>query len=162
MREARKERWRNTLSWFWAKLSSFVCAAAGAVMLYAISTGGISMGYLLCAPLMLVCGAFTFVIRGRIPVREVNCFLREDFPIPDVRRAAFFGDGCFVFWDAAGKVRLGYSSVSSAWEDEGRFYLFFQDRPPLVLPKRGFSGGTEEEFRDFLEREFGWPVERIK
>ena len=77
-------------------------------------------------------------------------------------KAAFFGDGRFVFWDVSEKVRRGYSPVAAAWEDEGRFYLFFEDRLPLVLPKRGLAGGTAEDFRDFLEREFGWPVERIK
>lgn len=70
--------------------------------------------------------------------------------------------GCFSIWIPAERIRLGYSSVTAVWGDEGRFYLFFEDRPPLLLPKRGFSGGTAEEFRDFLEQEFGWPVERIK
>ena len=75
-------------------------------------------------------------------------------------RAVFFEDGCFGFWDASGKVRRGYSSVAAAWEDEGRFYLFFRDRPPLVLPERGLDGGTPEAFRDFLEQKLGTPVER--
>lgn len=82
----------------------------------------------------------------------------QDIPL----RIVFFGDGCFSIWAPAERIRLGYSSVTAVWEDEGRFYLFFEDRPPLLLPKRGFSGGTAEEFRDFLEQEFGWPVERIK
>ena len=85
----------------------------------------------------------------------------EDSPLPDPVRAAFFENGCLVFWDAAGKVRLGYSSIAAAWEDGGRFYLFFRDRPPLVLPERGLDGGTPEAFRDFLERKMGAPVERV-
>ena len=67
-----------------------------------------------------------------------------------------------MIWNASERVRLGHSSITAAWEDEGRFYLFFQDRPPLILPKRGFTGGTPEEFRGLLERELEWFVERIK
>ncbi len=78
-------------------------------------------------------------------------------------RAAFFGDGCFVFWNASERTRLGYSALTAVWEDGGRFYLLLRDRPPLVLPKRGLAGGQmPEDFRDFLERESGGPVERIK
>lgn len=94
------------------------------------------------------------------PLDRLN-FLPPELPDGPVR-AVFFGDGNFLLWDAAGRDRLGYSSIICTREDEGRFYLFFEDRPPLVLPKRGLAGGTEENFRDFLEREFGWPVERIK
>lgn len=94
------------------------------------------------------------------PLDRLN-FLSPELPEgPD--RAVFFEDGNFLLWDAAGRSRLGYSSIICTREDEERFYLFFQDRPPLLLPKRGFTRGTAEAFRDFLEREFGWPVERIK
>lgn len=77
-------------------------------------------------------------------------------------RAVFFGDGRFVFWNASGKIRLGYSFITGVYEDAGRFYLFFRDRPPLVLPKRGFAGGTAEDFRDFLEAERELFINRIK
>ena len=76
-------------------------------------------------------------------------------------QAAFFEDGCFTFWNASEKVRLGYSSITGAWEDGDRFYLFLAGRPPLVLPKRGLARWMPEDFRDFLERELGAPVERI-
>lgn len=77
-------------------------------------------------------------------------------------RAAFFGDGCFAFRASGEKIRLGYSTITGAWEDGGRFYLFFADRPPLVLPKRGLGRWMPEDFRDFLERELEVPVERMK
>ncbi len=89
---------------------------------------------------------------GKQPVQEPVLIIRT----------VFFGDGCFMIWNASERVRLGYSSITAAWEDEGRFYLFFQDRPPLILPKRGFTGGTPEEFRGLLERELEWFVKRIK
>lgn len=79
-----------------------------------------------------------------------------DMPV----RAVFFGDGSFTFWESSKKARLGYQAVAAAWEDEGRFYLSFQDRPPLVLPKRGLGRWMPEDFRDFLERELGKPIER--
>ena len=82
----------------------------------------------------------------------------QDIPL----RAVFFGDGCFSIWTPTKRIRLGYSSISAAWEDEGRFYLFFTGRPPLVVRKSGLGRWMPEDFRDFLEQEFGWPVERIK
>lgn len=101
----------------------------------------------------------------RPPIRPDNSF-KKDFPPSNMQdtavRAVFFGDGCFTFWDTSGKIRLGYSAITSFWEDAGRFYIFFQDRPPLVLPKRGFAGGMPEDFRDFLENTLGFPVERVK
>lgn len=161
VRKARRKHRRDTLGWLGDKLSSFICAAMGVIALYAIASGGMSAWYLLVAPFMLICGVVTFAARGRFPVRKTGCLPGEELALSHSVRAVFFGDGCFTFWDASGKVRLGYSSILCAWEDEGRFYLFFRDRPPLVLPKRGFAGGTAEDFRDFLEKEFGWPIERV-
>lgn len=82
----------------------------------------------------------------------------QDIPL----RVIFFGDGSFSVWTPTERIRLGYSSISSAWEDGGRFYLFFRDRLPLVVQKNGLGRWMPEDFRDFLERELGWPVERIK
>lgn len=161
-RTARKKRRREVLSWLGDKFCGLICVLMGAVMLYAIVSGGASAWYLLCAPFMLIGGVLVLVIQRHCPAGEVERLSGEDSPLPDPVRAAFFGDGCFAFWDASGKVRLGYSAIAAAWEDEGRIYLFFRDRPPLVLPKRGFAGGTAEDFRDFLERELGFPSERIK
>lgn len=100
----------------------------------------------------------------RAPSMRPRRLSKKDFPpsdMPDMPvRAVFFGDGSFTFWESSKKTRLGYQAVAAAWEDEGRFYLFFQDRPPLVLPKRGLGRWMPEDFRDFLERELGKPIER--
>lgn len=162
MRETRRKRRRDKLGWLGDQLSRFICTAMGLLALYAIGSGGMSVWYLPCAVIMLVCGVVTFSVRRRSPARETDYLPKEEIPLSDPVRAAFFGDGCFAFWNVSGKVRLGYSSIISVWEDAKRFYLFFADRPPLLLPKRGFAGGTPEDFRSFLERETGWIVERIK
>ena len=155
--------------WLAMKLLGMFLAGCGVAILY--WTGAEAPGVLpgvwqaIIALYAIGGGGWLLLTLPRPPKRPEKLPDR-DFPpsgMPDTPvRAAFFGDGYFVFWEGSGKVRRGYSSISVYWEDEGRFYLFFEDRPPLVLPKRGLAGGTEEDFRDFLEREFGWPVERIK
>ena len=161
-REARRKRRRNTLDWLGGNLSGFLCVMMGIVMLYAIVSGGVSAWYLLDIPFMLAGGVVTLVMRRHFPAGEMNLLPGEKFPPSDIVRAVFFEDGCFAFWNTSGKARLGYSSIHGAWEDKERFYLFFQDRPPLVLPKRGFAGCGPEDFRDFLERELDCLVERGK
>lgn len=99
---------------------------------------------------------------GRPPGHDFGRLLPTELPTDAPIRAVFFGDGYFTFWDARGKVRLGYSSIDEAWEDEGRFYLLFRDRPPLALPKRGFAGCGPEAFRDFLEDAAGFPAGFLK
>ena len=112
----------------------------------------------------MVCVLLLWAIVWPRPLRAPVFF--KPVPAPEWQdtplRVVFFGDGCFSIWTPMGKTRLGYSSITSVWEDEGRFYLFFQDRPPLVVRKSGLGRWMPEDFRDFLEREFGWPVERIK
>lgn len=77
-------------------------------------------------------------------------------------RTAFFGNGSFSVWAPTESVRLGYSEIAGIWEDGERFYLFFKDHLSLVLQKSGLGRRMPENFRNFLEREYGRPVERIK
>lgn len=155
--------------WLTMKLLGAFLLSIGVAIFYltGVEAPGLFLGVLQAIIALYVIGAggWLLLTLRRPPIRPEKLPDR-DFPpsgMPDAPvRAVFFRDGCFTFWDASGRVRLGYSSVLCAWEDGGRFYLFFQDRPPLVLPKRGFAGGTPEDFRDFLEGELGWPVERMK
>lgn len=160
-RKARRKRRREVLSWLGDKFCGLICVLMGAAMLCAVVSGGVNAWYLLCVPFMLIGGVLALVIQRHCPAGEAERLPGEDSSLPDPVRAAFFGDGCFAFWDASGKVRREYSSVAAAWEDGERFYLFFRDRPPLVLPGRGLDGGTPEAFRDFLEQKLGAPVERM-
>lgn len=155
--------------WLAMKLLGVFLTGYGGVILYwtGAEDPGLFVGVLQAiVALYAIGGGGWLLLTLPRPPKRPDKLPERDFPpsgMPDTPvRAAFFGDGCFVFWDASERVRLGYSSITAAWEDEGRFYLFFQDHPPLVLPKRGFAGGTAEDFRDFLEGEFEWLVERIK
>lgn len=113
----------------------------------------------------MIGGLWIFLATGRYPARETAYSPGQDFPPSGIVnlsiQAVFFEDGYFAFWDDLGKIRLRYSSILCTWEDKGRFYLFFQDRSPLVLPKRGFVRCIPENFRDLLERELGRSVERL-
>lgn len=163
-RTARKKYRKAVRSWLGNKLCGIGSTVFGALMLYAVIRGGMGAGWGVLAPVLIVIGPWTFLTAGRNPVWEPS-FL-PGFPssgIPDAPvKAAFFGDGCFVLWNAPERDRRGYSSITAVWEDGERFYLFFQDRPPLVLPKRGFSKGAPESFRDFLEDTLGFLVELVK
>ena len=165
-RTARRKYRRTVRSWLGNKLYGVGSTASGVLMLYAVISGGMKAGWGVVALVLTVIGPWTFLTAGRHPVWGTFSPPGRDFP-PSVMldgpvKAAFFRDGCFVFWDVSEKVRRSYSSIAAVWEDEGRFYLLFQDRPPLVLPKRGVVQGTPEDFRDFFERKLGRPVERIK
>lgn len=163
---ARKKHRKTVRSWLGDKLCGVGITLFGILTLCAVASGGMKAGWAVWGLILLFGGPWMFLASGHYPVRETASPPSQDFPpsgMPDLPvQVVFFGDGCFTFWDASGKVRLGYSSITSAWEDAGRFYLFFADRPPLVLPKRGFARGTPEDFRNFLEGEIEWIVERIK
>lgn len=113
---------------------------------------------------VMVCALVNWVMYWPRPLRAPVFFKPE--PAPEWQdiplRVIFFGDGSFSVWTPTERTRLGYSSISSAWEDEGRFYLFFQDHPPLIVRKSGLGRWMPEDFRDFLELELGCPIERIK
>lgn len=127
-------------------------------LLKRISVGVFSLLFLLAGVLAFVARPYPAKRSEHLPIWDFPPTAMLDIPV----RAAFFGDGCFVFRASGEKIRLGYSTITGAWEDGGRFYLFFADRPPLVLPKRGLDRWMPEDFRDFLERELEVPVERMK
>lgn len=163
---ARKKHRKAVRGWLGDKLCGVCNTVFGILALYAVASGGMKAGCAVWGLILLFAGPWMFLASGHCPAREAASPPGQDFPpsgMPETPvRAVFFGDGCFAFWNGAGKVRPGYSSIICAWEDAGRFYLFFRNCPPLVLPKRSLGRWMPEDFRDFLERELGFPVERIK
>lgn len=165
----RKKRWAAVRIWLGNKLLSLSLVVFGILGMYALSLGRATLRdqvYIgVVSPLFLFGGILICVVNP-YPFKRSKPLSEKDFPPSGLLdapvRAAFFGDGCFVFRASGEKIRLGYSTVTGAWEDGGRFYLFFADRPPLVLPKRGLGRWMPEDFRDFLERELEVPVERMK
>lgn len=59
------------------------------------------------------------------------------------------------------KSELEYGCIRRLLEDADRFYLFDSPGSAFILPKRDFKRGTPEEFRDFISRVTGKPVEQI-
>lgn len=164
-RIARKKHRRSIRGWLGNKLCGIVNTLFGILTLCAVVSGGMKAAWAIWGLILMIGGLWIFLAAGRCPAREKACSPGRDFPPSGIVnlpiRAVFFEDGYFAFWDTSGKTRLRYSSILRAWEDMGRFYLFFQDRSPLVLPKRGFVRCIPENFRDLLERELGRPVERL-
>lgn len=164
-RIARKKHRRSIRGWIGNKLCGIVNTMFGTLTLCVVVSGGMKAPWAIWGLILMIGGLWMFLTTGRYPARETAYSPSQDFPPSGILnlsiRAVFFEDGYFAFWDTSGKTRLRYSSILCTWEDKGRFYLFFQDRSPLVLPKRGFVRCIPEDFRDLLERELGRPVERF-
>lgn len=164
-RVSRKKRRRSIRGWLGNKLCGIANTVFGTLTLCAVVSGGMKAAWAIWGLITMIGGLWIFLTTGRYPARETAYSPGQDFPPSGIVnlsiRAVFFEDGYFAFWDDSGKIRLRYSSILCTWEDKGRFYLFFQDRSPLVLPKRGFVRCIPENFRDLLERELGRPVERL-
>lgn len=164
-RIVRKKHRRSIRGWLENKLCGIVNIVFGTLMLCAVVSGGMKAAWAIWGLILMIGGLWIFLAAGRYPAHETAYSPGQDFPPSRIVnlsiRAVFFEDGYFAFWDTSGKTRLRYSSILDTWEDKGRFYLFFQDRSPLVLPKRGFVRCIPENFRNLLELELGRPVERL-
>lgn len=164
-RVSRKKRRRSIRGWLGNKLCGIANTVFGTLTLCAVVSGGMKAAWAIWGLIAMIGGLWIFLATGRYPARETAYSPGQDFPPSGIVnlsiQAVFFEDGYFAFWDDLGKIRLRYSSILCTWEDKGRFYLFFRDRSPLVLPKRGFVRCIPENFRDLLERELGRPVERL-
>lgn len=150
--------------WLSMKLLGLFCLVRGGLALYLC---GISFRdrrllegllYTVMGLIPSMGGIGLLLLLWKPPIRPRQAL--PPFGMPDVPvQAVFFEDGGFSFWEASKKIRLGYQAVDSVWEDSGRFYLFFQERSPLVLPKRGLKCQGPESFQRLLERELGRPVQ---
>ena len=78
---------------------------------------------------------------------------------PLVRRWTFQED--FYWSSEEGGRQYGYETLKAVYEANGLFVLKTADSWGALNPS-GFTQGTPEDFRDFLERKLGWPVERIQ
>ena len=127
----RKKHRRSIRGWLGNKLCGIVTTVFGALTLCAVVSGGTKAAWAIWGLIFMIGGLWMFLATGRRPARETACSPGQDFPPSGIVklsiRAVFFEDGYFVFWDISGKTRLRYSSILCAWEDKGRFYLFFQD-----------------------------------
>ena len=55
-----------------------------------------------------------------------------------------------------------YGLILRILEDKERFYLFDSVQSAFILPKRDFEQGTADEFRAFISRTTGKPVEYME
>lgn len=55
-----------------------------------------------------------------------------------------------------------YGLILRILEDKARFYLFDTVQTAFILPKRDFEQGTVDDFREFIGRTTGKPIEYMK
>lgn len=78
---------------------------------------------------------------------------------PLERRRTFHED--FYWSSAEGGRQYGYETLKTVYEVNG-FFIWEMTDGWGALNQSGFTQGTPEDFRDFLERKLRRPVERIK
>lgn len=77
------------------------------------------------------------------------------------RGTSIFGDESYSTESAIGKTEFNYDKISLLAETKGYFVFVFDRSHGQVYDKRTLSGGTEEEFRRFIEQKTGKAVVKI-
>lgn len=88
--------------------------------------------------------------------------LRRIPPEERVVNAAFQEDGHFVLRTQAGENWWPYFQIKAAAETEDYFFLFPDRHHGQVYDKKGFSWGTQEEFRTLIQRKTGLKIQKFR
>lgn len=87
--------------------------------------------------------------------------LRRIPPEGRVVNATFQEDGHFVLRTQAGEDWWPYFQIKAAAETEDYFFLFPDRNHGQVYDKKGFSWGTQEEFRALIQRRTGLKIQKF-
>ena len=74
----------------------------------------------------------------------------------------FTPEGIQAEHPGAGQTRYRYSQVTEAFDSGGCFVLLLKDGGSLMVARDGFTTGTAEDFRAFLEEKVKRPVRQVR
>lgn len=91
---------------------------------------------------------------GLVGLRQVSADSREV-------NTAFPDERCYVRRTRAGEEWWPYRQIQAVAETRDYFVLLLDRRNGQVYDKKGFSWGTPEEFREFIQKKTGQKLQKI-
>ena len=136
------------LAWFIVALELFLTAV------YIRAGAGGWLVNVLLACIMLSCILGEDYVNGAVGLRQI-------LPASRTVNATFKEDG-YVHRTQAGESWWPYRQIRAIVES-GSHYAFLLDRTHgQIYDKEGFTWGTSDEFREFIQRKTGLKIQRIK
>lgn len=106
--------------------------------------------------------AGTAILIALIFEDRLNAWFARRRMMPGTDRAiSVFGEESYSSETAAGKTQWRYDNIREIAEDRDYFVFVFDRRYAQVYDKRTMSGGTEEEFRNFIRCKTGKEMQCI-
>lgn len=79
-----------------------------------------------------------------------------------LERHFLFDEESFQSLQEGAESTYDYGTIQAAYETEGYFFFLLNTGHSAVLDQKGFLKGTAGDFRDFLEKKLGRPLEFVK
>ena len=93
---------------------------------------------------------------------KINGYVARKRILPGTERAeTVFSEDGFCTTTQVGKTQWKYDKIQSAAESKEYFVFVFSTSHGQIYEKKHIQGGTLQEFRDFLEKKIGKPVQII-
>lgn len=139
----------RTLAWFIVVLEVYLT--------YIYIRGGESEWWInaLLGAFMLGCLLAEDRVNGMVGLRKV---------LPNSREVnATFKDGsCYVHRTQAAESWWPYREIQAICETEDYFALLLSRNHGQIYDKKGFSWGTPDEFREFIQKKTGLKVQKVR
>ena len=103
---------------------------------------------------MLGCILGEDTVNGLVGLRQVSPAQREV--------NAAFQDNCYIHRTQAGETWWNYSQIRAVAETEDYFALLLGRSQGQIYSKKGFSWGTPDEFRTFIQKKTGLKMQRVR
>ena len=137
------------MAWFVVLLETYLT-----VIYIRAGLGGWQMNLLL-GGIMLACILGEDWVNGAIGLRRTAPEEREV-------NAAFQDDRCYVCRSQAGERWWLYSQIRVVVETRDYFALLLDRKHGQVYDKKGFTWGTEEEFRALIQKKTGLKIQVVR